>query len=296
MKPISTSDLSLFLCIARHLNLSRAAVELGLTPSALSHALRLLETRLAVRLFNRTTRSVALTEAGERLYRRLQPAFRDIADALEDLNSFRDTPSGNLRITAGRAAAQLVLLPVLPDFLKACPDVRVEIVADDALVDMVGAGFDAGVRLGERLQADMVSLPIGPNLRSLVVGSPAFFERHPVPQHPQDLRGLPCIGHRFPSGALYRWEFERGGIQLEVEVQGALVLSDVSLMLEPALQGLGLAYVFEDMVKEHLARGELRQVLGDWCHYYSGFHLYYPSRRQVPGALRAFIDFMRGGR
>src|SRR5690606_21073984 len=185
------------------------AVELGLTPSALSHALRTLETRLGVRLFNRTTRSVALTEAGERLYQRLQPAFRDIADALEDLNSFRDTPSGNLRITAGRVAAELALLPLANRFLAAYPDVRLEIVSDDALVDMVGAGFDAGVRLGERLQADMVSLPIGPYMRSVVVGSPAFFERYPVPQHPKDLRQLPCLGHRFPSGALYRWEFER---------------------------------------------------------------------------------------
>ncbi|MDH0301704.1 MULTISPECIES: LysR family transcriptional regulator [unclassified Pseudomonas] len=293
MKLSSTADLSMFLCIARHLNLSRAAVELGLTPSALSHALRLLETRLDVRLFNRTTRSMALTEAGERLYLRLQPAFRDIADALEDLNHFRDKPSGNLRITAGRAAAELALLPLASRFLSAYADIRLEIVSDDALVDMVKEGFDAGVRLGERLQADMISLPIGPNLRSVVVGSPTFFERHPAPQHPEDLKGLPCIGHRFPSGALYRWEFERGGLPLEVEVQGPLILGDVSLMLAPAMQGLGLAYVFEDMAKAHLERGELQQVLGDWCAYYPGLHLYYPSRRQVPAALRAFIDFAR---
>ncbi|MFT8231008.1 LysR family transcriptional regulator [Pseudomonas guariconensis] len=293
MKPASTADLSLFLCIARHLNFSRAAVELGLTPSALSHALRALETRLDVRLFNRTTRSVALTEAGERLYQRLQPAFRDIADALEDLNNFRDKPSGNLRITAGRAAAELALLPLAQRFLVAYPDVHLEILSDDALVDMVGTGFDAGVRLGDRLQADMVSLPIGPYLRSVVVGSPEFFERHFIPQHPQDLKKLPCIGHRFPSGALYRWEFERGGVQLEVDVQGPLILGDVSLMLAPALQGIGLAYVFEDMVKEHLERGDLQQILGDWCHYYPGLHLYYPSRRQVPAALKAFIEFAR---
>ncbi|MDZ3991921.1 LysR family transcriptional regulator [Pseudomonas sp. Teo4] len=293
MKPTSTADLSLFLCIARHLNFSRAAVELGLTPSALSHALRTLETRLDVRLFNRTTRSVALTEAGERLYQRLEPAFRDIADALEDLNSFRDKPSGNLRITAGRAAVELALLPLANRFLVAYPDVRLEIVSDDALVDMVGTGFDAGVRLGERLQADMVSLPIGPYLRSVVVGSPEFFDRHGVPQHPQDLKQLPCIGHRFAGGALYRWEFERGGVRLDVDVQGPLVLGDVSLMLEPALHGLGLAYVFEDMVKDHLERGQLRKVLDDWCHYYPGLHLYYPSRRQVPAALKAFIEFVR---
>jgi DNA-binding transcriptional LysR family regulator len=293
MKPTNTADLSLFLCIARHLSMSRAAVELGLTPSALSHALRQLEARLDVRLFNRTTRSVALTDAGARLNARLQPAFRDIADALEDLNNFRDKPSGNLRITAGRAAVELVLLPLASRFLSAYPDVRLEIVSDDALVDMVGAGFDAGVRLGERLQADMVSLPLGPYLRSVVVGSPAFFERHPMPQHPQDLKGLPCIGHRFPSGTLYRWEFERGGIQLEVDVQAPLILDDVSLMLAPALKGLGLAYVFEDMAKPYLESGQLQQVLGDWCQYYPGLHLYYPSRRQVPAALKAFIEFAR---
>ncbi|MHC6225724.1 LysR family transcriptional regulator [Pseudomonas sp. X10] len=296
MKSPSTADLSLFLCIARHLNFSRAAVELGLTPSALSHALRALENRLDVRLFNRTTRSVALTEAGERLYQRLQPAFRDIADALEDLNSFRDTPSGNLRITAGRVAAELALLPLANRFLAAYPDVRLEIVSDDALVDMVGAGFDAGVRLGERLQADMVSLPIGPYMRSVVVGSPAFFERYPVPQHPKDLRQLPCLGHRFPSGALYRWEFERAGMRLEVDVQGPLVLGEVGLMLGPALEGVGLAYVFEDMVKDHLASGRLQQVLADWCYFYPGLHLYYPSRRQVPAALKAFIEFARSQR
>lgn len=296
MKSPSTADLSLFLCIARHLNFSRAAVELGLTPSALSHALRTLETRLGVRLFNRTTRSVALTEAGARLYQRLQPAFRDIADALEDLNSLRDKPAGTLRITAGRAAVRLALLPLTSRFLAAYPDVRLEISDDDAFIDMVGQGFDAGVRLGERLQADMVSLPLGPYLRSVVVGSPAFFERHPAPLQPEDVRGLPCIGHRFPSGALYRWEFQRGGQRLEVDVQGPLVLGDVSLMIGPALDGVGLAYVFEDMVREQLADGELIQVLGDWAYYYPGLHLYYPSRRQVPAVLRAFIEFVRGQR
>ena len=184
MKPVSTADLNVFLSIAAHLSFSRAAVELGLSPSALSHALRALEERLGVRLFNRTTRSVALTEAGERLYSRIRPAFRDIEDALEDLNQFRDTPPGTLRISAGRAAAQLVLLPLASRFLEAYPDVILEISADDALVDVVSSGYDAGVRFGERLEADMVSLPIGPYMRSVVVGSPAFFERHPVPHKP----------------------------------------------------------------------------------------------------------------
>ncbi|MGE8066476.1 LysR family transcriptional regulator [Pseudomonas sp. NPDC089569] len=296
MKAPSAADLSIFLCVANHLNFSRAAVELGVTPSALSHSVRTLENRLGVRLFNRTTRSVGLTEAGERLYERLKPAFRDIDDALEDLNHLRDKPSGNLRITAGRQAAELVVLPLASRFLAAYPDVKLEIVADDGLVDVVSGGFDAGVRFGARLEADMVSLPIGAYLRSVVVGSPAFFARHPAPQQPRDLHGLPCIRHRFPSGALYRWEFERGGIAQEIEVDGPLTLGDVSLMVDPAVRGVGMAYIFEDMVKAQLADGRLIQVLGDWCPYYPGLHLYYPSRRHVPATLKAFIEFVRADR
>jgi DNA-binding transcriptional LysR family regulator len=296
MKSPSTADLTIFLCIAQHLNFSRAAIELGLTPSALSHSLRALENRLGVRLFNRTTRSVALTDAGERLFARLKPAFRDIDDALEDLNSFRDKPSGNLRITAGRQACELVLLPIVSQFLKEYPDVRLEIVDSDALVDVVAGGFDAGVRFGNRLEADMVSLPIGPNMRSVVVGSPMLFEQHTVPLKPEDLHSVPCVRHRFPSGSMYRWEFERGGIVQEIEVSGPLTLGDVSLMVGPALQGVGLAYVFEDMVTEHIADGRLIQVLADWCPFYPGLHLYYPSRRHVPAPLKAFIDFARSAR
>ncbi|MEZ1325285.1 LysR family transcriptional regulator [Pseudomonas fluorescens] len=293
MKSPSAADLSVFLYTAQHLNFSKAAIELGLTPSALSHSVKALENRLGVRLFNRTTRSVALTEAGERLYARLKPAFRDIDDALEDLNHFRDKPSGNLRITSGRQACELVLLPIASEFLQLYPDIRLEVVESDALLDIVANGFDAGVRFGDRLEADMVSLPIGPTMRSVVVGSPAFFERHAAPQKPEDLHGLPCIRHRYPSGSMYRWELERGGIAQEIEVNGPLTLGDVSLMIGPALQGLGLAYVFEDMVSEHLASGRLLQVLADWCPYYPGLHLYYPSRRHVPAALKAFIDFVR---
>ncbi|WP_375738672.1 LysR family transcriptional regulator [Pseudomonas boanensis] len=296
MKPVSAADLSIFLSIASHLSFSRAAIELSLSPSALSHALRNLEERLGVRLFNRTTRSVALTEAGERLYRRIRPAFRDIDDALDDLNQFRDTPFGTLRISAGRSAAELVLLPLVNRFLAAYPDVSIEVSADDALVDVVSTGFDAGVRFGERLEADMVSLPIGPALRSVVVGAPALFQRYPMPKNPQDLHAVPCIRHRFPSGSLYRWEFERDGQQLEIEVDGPLTLGDVGLMVAPALQGTGLAYVFEDMVKELIADGKLVQVLDDWCPYYPGLHLYYPSRRQVPAVLKAFIEFTRAAR
>jgi DNA-binding transcriptional LysR family regulator len=293
MKSPSAADLSVFLCTAQYLNFSKAAIELGLTPSALSHSVKALENRLGVRLFNRTTRSVALTEAGERLYARLKPAFRDIDDALEDLNHFRDKPSGNLRITSGRQACELVLLPIASEFLQLYPDIRLEVVESDALLDIVANGFDAGLRFGDRLEADMVSLPIGPTMRSVVVGSPAFFQRHAAPRKPEDLHALPCIRHRYPSGSMYRWELERGGIAQEIEINGPLTLGDVSLMVGPALQGLGLAYVFEDMVSEHLASGRLVQVLADWCPYYPGLHLYYPSRRHVPAALKAFIDFVR---
>ena len=296
MKTPSPADLSNFLSIAQYLNLSRAAVDLGITPSALSHSLRVLENRLGVRLFNRTTRSVALTEAGDRLYTRLRPAFRDIEDALEDLNSFRDKPSGSLRITASRQACELVLLPIINPFLLQYPDIRLEIVESDAFVDVVAEGFDAGVRFGNRLEADMVSLPIGPNLRSVVVGSPKFFERHAAPQKPEDLYRIPCIRHRFPSGTIYRWELERGGITHDIEINGPLTLGDVSLMLSPALKGVGLAYVFEDMATRYLDEGSLIQVLADWCPYYSGLHLYYPGRRHVPAPLRAFIDFVRASR
>ncbi|MCF7532288.1 LysR family transcriptional regulator [Pseudomonas petrae] len=296
MKVSSTADLAIFLCIAQHLNFSRAAVELGVTPSALSHSLRALENRLGVRLFNRTTRSVALTEAGERLCTRLKPAFRDIDDALEDLNRFRDKPYGNLRLTAGRQACELVLLPIVSTFLQAYPDIRLEVMDSDALVDVVAGGFDAGVRFGNRLEADMLSLLIGPNMRSVVVGSPALFERHATPQKPEDLHDIPCIRHRFPSGSVYRWEFERGGIPQALEVSGPLTLGDVSLMVGPALKGVGLAYVFEEMVSDHLADGRLIQVLADWCPYYPGLQLYYPSRRHVPATLKAFIDFVRSDR
>lgn len=293
MKSPSAADLSVFVCTAQQLNFSKAAIELGLTPSALSHSVKALENRLGVRLFNRTTRSVALTEAGERLYARLKPAFRDIDDALEDLNHFREKPSGNLRITSGRQACELVLLPIASEFLLAYPDIRLEVVESDALLDIVASGFDAGVRFGDRLEADMVSLPIGPPLRSVVVGSPVFFQRHVAPQKPEDLHDLPCIRHRFPSGSMYRWEFEHGGIAQDIEVNGPLTLGDVSLMVGPALQGLGLAYVFENMVSEHLTSGRLIEVLADWCPYYPGLHLYYPSRRHVPAPLKAFIDFVR---
>jgi len=290
---IDPSDLAIFLAIARHRSFRVAATELGVSPSALSHALRSIEERLDIRLINRTTRSVALTEAGARLFERISPAFRDIDDALEDLNSFRGRPAGRLRINAARQSTQLVLLPIVAKFLKVFPDINVEIVVNDALIDMVAAGFDAGVRFGETIAADMIAVPIGPRHRFAVVGSPGYFETRTPPLTPHDLKGLPCVRYRFTSGTLYRWEFERGGIELDIDVEGPLTLNDQDLMLDAALDGVGLAFVFEAQAEELIAKRKLVRVLADWCPAYPGFFLYYPSRRQLPAALRAFVDFAR---
>jgi DNA-binding transcriptional LysR family regulator len=289
---INPSDLATFLAIARHRSFRAAATELGVSASALSHALRAIEERLDVRLINRTTRSVALTEAGTRLFERISPAFRDIDDALEDLNSFRGRPAGTLRFSAARQSAQLVLLPIVTKFLKAFPEVNVEIVINDALIDMVAAGFDAGIRFGETIAADMITVPIGPRHRFAVVGSPGFFRIHKPPATPRDLKDLPCIRYRFTSGTLYHWEFERGGIELEIDVTGPLTINDQDLMLDAALDGTGLAYVFEAQASALIAKRKLVRVLADWCPAYPGFFLYYPSRRQLPAALRAFVDFV----
>jgi DNA-binding transcriptional LysR family regulator len=293
MAQIGPAELSTFLAIATHRSFRAASVELGVSASALSHALRNIEERLGVRLLNRTTRSVSLTEAGERLLSRISPAFRDIHDALDDLNNFRDRPAGTLRFNAAKQASRLVLLPVVIRFLKAFPDVRVDIVTDDALVDTVAKGFDAGVRFGETIAADMIAVPIGPRQRFAVVGSPDYFKRHKKPAQPSDLRNLPCVRYRFASGAMYHWEFERGGVELNIEVEGPITLDDQDLMVDAALEGLGIAFVFEAQVEQHIAEGRLVRVLADWCPAYPGLFLYYPSRRQLPAALRAFVDFTR---
>ena len=293
MSTIGPGDLASFLAIARHRSFRRAADETGCTPSALSHALRALEERLDLRLFNRTTRSVTLTEAGAQLYARVAPAFRDIDDALDDLNNFRGTPTGTLRLNAARSSAEMVLRPLVSRFLVAYPQVRVDIVISNGLIDLVSGGFDAGVRFGETIAQDMIAVPIGPRQRSAVVASPGFLAHHPVPLHPQDLKTLPCIRLRFESGRYYAWEFERDGIDLAVEVDGPLSMNDQSLMIEAALDGVGLAYAFEGQVADLVAAGRLVRVLEDWCPPYNGFYLYHPSRRQLPAALRAFIDFCR---
>lgn len=293
MSAASLSDLHAFACVARLRSFRRAAAELEVSPSALSHALRNLETRLGVRLLNRTTRSVAPTEAGERLLARLSPALRDLQGALDEVNAFRDSPLGSLRLNAPRPACELVLAPLVAAFLARHPDMQVELVADDALVDIVAAGFDAGVRFGERLQQDMVAIPIGPPQRFIVVASPDYLARHGVPRTPRELTAHRCIRIRFPGGALYRWEFSRAGESLEIEVNGALTVGEMPLMIHAAEQGLGLAYVYASYAADALAAGRLVSVLDDWRAQDERFYLYYPSRRLLPAGLRAFVALVR---
>ncbi|MBO9545867.1 LysR family transcriptional regulator [Caulobacter sp.] len=295
MRPVAPADLASFLAIARHKSFRRAADELGCTPSALSHALRSIEERLDLRLVNRTTRSVALTEAGEQLFELVSPAFRDIDDALDDLNNFRGQPMGALRFNAARGAAEMVLLPMVTRFLAQQPGVKVEIIADSALVDMVAEGCDAGIRFGETIAQDMVAVPIGGRQRTAIVASPAFFEKYPKPTTPEQLKEIPCIRYRFASGRFYAWEFERGGVELNIEVDGPLALNDQQLTIQAALDGIGATFAFEEQVTDLIAAGKLVRVLEDWCPYYGGFYLYYPSRRRAPAPLRAFIDFIREG-
>ncbi|EYF00986.1 LysR family transcriptional regulator [Chondromyces apiculatus] len=287
------SRLSAFVAVATHRNFRRAAVELQVTPSALSHAVRELEESLGVRLLHRTSRSVSPTEAGERLMKRLAGSFAEITDALEEVNAFRDTPTGTLRLNAAHTAAELVLAPLMGRFLQAHPQMHLEIVCDDGLVDVVAAGFDAGVRFGESLQQDMIAVPIGPEQRWAVVGSPAYVARKGRPETPHDLKSHACIRYRFQSGALFHWEFEKDRKELSVDVAGPLTLGDQNLMIRAALDGVGLAFVFENLVAPHLAGGQLVRVLDGWCPPFPGMFLYYPSRRQMSGGLRAFIEMAR---
>jgi DNA-binding transcriptional LysR family regulator len=288
------NELDAFASVARHRSFSKAAPECGVSASALSHAMRTLESRLGVRLLNRTTRSVTPTEAGEQLLARLAPALREIGEALDQVNQFRDTPRGSLRLNVPRMAARWLLAPIFARFLAAYPQIRLEVVTDDSLVDIVAQGFDAGIRFGESLARDMIALPLGPPLRLIVVAAPMYAARRGLPRQPQDLKQHACIGRRFPSGALYAWEFAKDGEALAVAVDGPLLLDDDELMLRAALDGIGLSYLYEEQAREWIAQGRLLRVLDDWCPPMPGFFLYYPSRRQLPTGLRLFIEMLRG--
>ncbi len=288
------NDLMAFATVARECSFTRAAAILAMSPSALSHAMRGLEERLGVRLLARTTRSVSPTEAGERLLRSLNPALAEIEDGLQAMAEWRDNPSGTVRITTFAYAARIVLLPKLPGFLLANPDVRVEVNIDDGLTDIVAAGFDAGIRLGETVEKDMIAVKIGPDLRTVVVGTPSYFERYPPPLTPYDLDRHACIGYRLKtSGGLLPWEFQRGDKEIKIRTRGPLVANDGDLPAAAVRAGAGLGYIMEHDVAEDIASGKLVQVLADWCPRFPGFHLYHPSRRQSPPALRALIAALK---
>ncbi|TIM34944.1 MAG: LysR family transcriptional regulator [Mesorhizobium sp.] len=287
------SQLAVLATVAQCGSFRGAAKDLGIAPSAVSHAVSSLEARLGVRLLARSTRSVAPTEEGAQLLERLRPALSEIDLALESAVEARDRPAGNLRLTVPRTAAHLALTPRLGAFASAYPDIVLEIVIEDRFTDVVEGGFDAGVRLGESLQRDMIAVRIGPNLRGAVVGAPSYFATMPRPRHPHDLVGHRCIRFRFSSGILYRWEFEKDGEEIELAVQGPLILDEDHLIANAAADGAGLAFLFEDYVREALATGRLIRVLEDWCPPFDGFFAYYPSRRQMRPALRAFVDFFK---
>jgi DNA-binding transcriptional LysR family regulator len=294
MRRENVSDLLAFLAVARERSFTKAGKKLGVSQSALSHTVRGLEARLGLRLLTRTTRSVAPTDAGERLLATVGQRFEEIEAELEALSELRDKPAGTLRITATENAANTVLLPKLAQFLPNYPDIKVEIVIDYGLTDIVAQRYDAGVRSGEQVAKDMIAVRIGPDMRMAIVSAPSYFEQRSIPKEPQDLTEHNCINMRLPvHGGLFAWELEKGGRELRVRVDGQLVLNANSPMLGAALAGLGLAYLPEDMVRHHIAEGRLKRVLEDWCEPYPGYHLYYPSRRKSSQAFSLLVDALR---
>lgn len=293
MQKMGLLELNAVVAVSTHRSFRRAADELGMSPSAMSHAIAALEQRMGVRLFNRTTRSVSLSEAGEQFLARVRPALREISAAMEAVNQFRDTPSGTLRINATEAAVQMIMTPVVVEFLKRYPDMRLDIVTDTALVDIVADGFDAGIRLADSVPLDMIAVPCSPPLRFAVVGSPGYFASHPKPETPADLARHSCIRTRFASGAIYRWEFQKRGQPQVIDVNGPLTLDSHQLIVEAALQGVGLACTSELSIADEIASGQLIRVLQDWTPPYPGLCLYYPANRHVPAGLRAFIELVR---
>lgn len=286
-------ELNAVVAVSTHRSFRRAAAAIGMSPSAVSHAIAALEKRLGVRLFNRTTRSVSLSPAGEQFLARLRPALLEISMAMESVNEFRDKPGGTLRINTSEGAAEMVLTPIVVEFLRRYPDMSVEIVTDGRLIDIVADGFDAGIRLAEVVPQDMISIPCSPQLRFAVVGSPSYFAKHAKPRVPADLAAHNCIRTRFASGAIYKWEFEKHGEEVEIEVAGSLTLDSHHLMVEAAIRGVGLAWTSEFPVAPHIAAGRLVRVLEDWTPAYPGLCLYFSGHRHVPAGLRAFIEVIR---
>ena len=294
MPRANVNDLMAFLAVARERSFTRAAAKVGVSQSALSHTVRQLEARLGVRLLTRTTRAVGLTEAGERLLKGIGPHFDEIDSQIEALSELRDRPAGKIRITAADYAINHVLWPKLRKFLPNYPDIKVELMLDNGLTDIVTERYDAGVRMGEQLAKDMISVRIGPDFRFAVVGSKFYFKNHPEPTRPQDLVRHTCINVHLPTyGGPWAWEFEENGREIKIRVDGQLVFNNIYNVLEAALDGLGLAYVPEEIALQHLARGRLQRVLEEWSPYWAGYHLYYPSRRQSSPAFVALVEALR---
>ncbi|WP_027547830.1 LysR family transcriptional regulator [Bradyrhizobium sp. WSM2254] len=288
------NDLLAFLAVARERSFTKAAARFGISQSALSHTIRQLEARLGVRLLTRTTRAVAPTDAGERLLERIGPHFDQIELEIDALNELRATPAGTIRVVAPDYAISSILWPKLRKFLVRHPEIKVELLLDNGLNDIVTERYDAGVRMGEQLAKDMISARIGPDFRFAVVGAKSYFGDRAVPKRPQDLTGHDCINYRFPtSGGLYVWEFEERGREIKVRVDGQLVFNNIFHVLDAALAGQGLAYVPEEIALPHIAKGRLQRVLEGWSPYWSGYHLYYPSRRQSSPAFVTFVEELR---
>lgn len=287
------SVLPVLLATAEERSFTKAAKRLNVSPSAVSHAIRALEERLGVRLLSRTTRSVAPTEAGEQLLARLKPAFHEVRAGLDEISGFRDRAVGRLRLLLPRFAASTVLAPKLAQFVRSYPDVLLDVTTDNNRMDIVASGFDAGIHLGEYIQKDMIAVRVSPDQRAAIVGSPSYFESHPKPKSPRDLTRHSCINFRHGSDGAYRWEFEKGRKSVSVGVSGPLIVDDVPLVIRAALDGLGLAFLGEDLAAPYLADGRLIRILEPWCQPYPGFFLYYPSRRQQPRALAALIQVLR---
>lgn len=294
MRRADLADLTAFIVVAEERSFTRAAAKMGTSQSALSQTVRRLETSLGVRLLTRTTRSVAPTEAGERLLAGVRPAFDQIDSEISAVTELREKPSGTVRITSGQHAARTLLMPALRPLVLEYPEIMVELSADASLRDIVTDRFDAGVRLGEQVASDMIAVRIGPDLRMAVVGAPDYFALHGEPKTPHDLTQHNCINIRFPTlGGLYVWEFERDGRALHVRVQGQFILNDIGLIVQAACAGCGLAFVLEDEVSAQLADGRLVRVLDDWTPPFAGYHLYYPSRRQPSAAFSLVVEALR---
>ncbi|PYE89305.1 LysR family transcriptional regulator [Phyllobacterium leguminum] len=295
---IDLGDLNAFVAVARAGGFRDGARASGSSASGLSEAVRRLEAQLGVRLFNRTTRSVVLTEAGKGLLERLGPALTEVEAALDVANHYRDRPAGLLRLNVPVSAARLVLPGIVPHFLTAYPDIRLEVITEESFVDVLAAGCDAGIRYEERLEQDMIAVPIGPRIqRYAIAASPAYLETRGRPQHPRDLLDHACLRHRFPSGAMPPWEFERDGESVLIDPTGPLIVQAggaVDLAVDAAIAGLGIVGLFEDWLRPHFESGALEPVLEPWWPRFSGPFLYYPGRRLVPAPLRAFIDFIKG--